>query len=50
MLGARVIGPQASELIHEFIAIMNSPGNHKETLKKTIHIHPTLSEVNEGLL
>ena len=49
LIGARIIGPQAAEIIHEFIVLMNTEGNHREILHKTIHIHPTLSEVNERL-
>ena len=49
LLGARIVGHNASELIHEFIVLINSEGNHMETLKKSIHIHPTLSESVENL-
>ena len=49
LLGARIVGPQAAELIHELVAIMNAPGNHEQILKNTIHIHPTLSEVMRDL-
>ena len=49
ILGARIVGPYAAELIHEIIAVMNAPGNHEEILKKTIHIHPTVSEVMRDL-
>ena len=49
LLGARIIGAQAAELIHEFILLMNVPGNQREIIHETIHIHPTLSEVSEHL-
>lgn len=49
ILGARIVGPHAAELIHELIAIMNAPGNHEEILYKTIHIHPTLAEIMRDL-
>lgn len=49
ILGARIVGPHAAELIHEIIAIMNTSGNHEQILKNTIHIHPTLSEVMRDL-
>jgi len=49
ILGARIVGPYAAELIHEIIAVMNAPGNHEEILKNTIHIHPTVSEVMRDL-
>lgn len=44
ILGAHIIGPDASILIHEIIVAMNS-SNPVDLLKKSIHIHPALSEV-----
>ncbi len=44
ILGAHIIGPDASVLIHEIIVAMNS-STPVDLLKKSIHIHPALSEV-----
>ncbi len=44
ILGAHIIGPDASVLIHEIIVAMNS-SKPVDVLKKSIHIHPALSEV-----
>jgi len=44
ILGAHIIGPDASILIHEIIVAMNS-SHPISVLKKSIHIHPALSEV-----
>lgn len=43
ILGAHILGPHASILIHEIIVAMNAP-NPIDVLKKSIHIHPSLSE------
>ncbi len=45
VLGAHIIGPEASILIHEIIAIMNTPEQTFEPISNMIHIHPALSEV-----
>ncbi len=44
ILGAGVLGPHADILIHEVAAAMYNRGS-VEALSKSIHIHPTLSEV-----
>lgn len=44
ILGAHIIGPEASTLIHEVLPIMRSGGSVSD-IKGTIHIHPALSEV-----
>ena len=46
ILGACIVGPQAGELIQEFVSAMT----HGFGLKKimgTIHIYPTLAEANK---
>jgi len=43
ILGAQIIGPQATELIHE-MALAIKWGIDVEKLDQTIHAHPTLSE------
>lgn len=43
--GASCIGPNADIIIHEVVALMNSNNPSINVLKKTIHIHPTLSEI-----
>lgn len=49
ILGATIIGERADDLIHEIVAVMNSKSPTIDTIKKTIHIHPTLTEVMENL-
>jgi mercuric reductase len=44
LLGGHILGPHADELIHEVAVAMHDHGRF-ERLTKTIHIHPTLSEV-----
>lgn len=44
ILGAHIVGSNASILIHELIVAMNTD-NPIKILKKSIHIHPALSEV-----
>lgn len=43
ILGAHIVGPNASELIQEIVAIMEFSGS-AEDLARTVHGHPTLSE------
>lgn len=50
ILGCVIIGPRADDLIHEFVAVMNSSSPTIDTIRKTIHVHPTLSEVMEALI
>ncbi len=44
ILGAAVIGPQGSELIHEMIVAMNYGATVQEFMRIP-HLHPTLSEI-----
>lgn len=44
ILGAAVIGPQASELIHELIVAMNYHAT-VEQFMRIPHLHPTLAEI-----
>ena len=43
LLGAQIMGPHASDLIHE-VALAISLGATAEQVSSTIHAHPTLSE------
>jgi dihydrolipoyl dehydrogenase len=43
VLGAHILGPQASELIHECAVLMEFGGS-SEDLARTCHAHPTLAE------
>jgi mycothione reductase len=45
ILGAHIIGPQASILIQEIINVMNTPERSYHTILQSMHIHPALSEV-----
>jgi len=47
ILGAHIIGPQASVLIQEIINLMNTREESAEPLIDSMHIHPALSEVVE---
>jgi dihydrolipoamide dehydrogenase len=49
ILGCTIIGPRADDLIHEFIAVMNSGTPTIDVIKRIIHVHPTISEVNDTL-
>lgn len=44
LLGAHLVGPHASELIHEIVVTMEFGGS-SEDLARSFHAHPTLSEV-----
>ena len=44
VLGVHMIGPQVSELIGEVVTLMEFGGS-AEDLARTVHAHPTLSEV-----
>lgn len=50
ILGAHIVGPQASTLIQEVIAAMNSAGVQVDAIRNAIHIHPALPEVVERAL
>jgi mycothione reductase len=45
ILGAHIIGPCASILIHEIINLMYTPLQSAEPIMEAMHIHPALSEV-----
>lgn len=47
ILGAHIIGPQASVLIQEIINLMYTPQQTIFPVKRAMHIHPGLSEVVE---
>ncbi|NKB82038.1 MAG: dihydrolipoyl dehydrogenase [Nitrospirales bacterium] len=44
ILGAHIVGPEASELIHELIAVMYYYGTVHDLLRMP-HYHPTLAEI-----
>jgi pyruvate/2-oxoglutarate dehydrogenase complex dihydrolipoamide dehydrogenase (E3) component len=44
LLGGHILGPHADDLIHEIAVAMYNDGT-AESLYRSIHIHPTLSEV-----
>jgi pyruvate/2-oxoglutarate dehydrogenase complex dihydrolipoamide dehydrogenase (E3) component len=44
LLGGHILGPHADILIHQVVTAMYNKGS-AETLYRSIHIHPTLSEV-----
>nr|AGF93420.1 pyridine nucleotide-disulfide oxidoreductase dimerization region [uncultured organism] len=45
LLGAHIIGPQASVLIHELVNLMYAADGKLDSLYDSLHIHPSLSEV-----
>ncbi|MGI8833588.1 MAG: dihydrolipoyl dehydrogenase family protein [Nitrososphaeraceae archaeon] len=45
ILGCHIIGTDASTLIHEVLVAMKAGGGSIDSITKTIHIHPALSEV-----
>ena len=45
ILGGHIVGSHASILVHEIINVMNCRNANFLTIKKTMHIHPALSEV-----
>jgi len=45
ILGAHIIGPQASVLIHEIIPLMYTGEQSSMPIRDSMHIHPALSEV-----
>ena len=47
ILGAHIIGPQASVLIQEIITLMYTPEQSSRPITEGMHIHPALSEVVE---
>ena len=45
ILGAHIIGPHASVLIQEFVAVLSSSDPTINAITGTMHIHPALTEV-----
>lgn len=45
IIGAHIVGPQASVLIHEIIPLMNTNNQSAQPILDGMHIHPALSEV-----
>jgi mycothione reductase len=45
ILGAHIIGPQASVLIQEIINVMFAPTRSADIINEAIHIHPAMNEV-----
>jgi mycothione reductase len=45
IVGAHIIGPQASILIQEIVNVMYAPTRSAEIIEEAIHIHPAMSEV-----
>ncbi len=45
ILGAHIVGPEASILIHEIIPLMYTPEGSFRPIRDMMHIHPALSEV-----
>lgn len=45
LLGAHIVGPWASILIHEVIPLMYTPEGSLRPLARAMHIHPAMSEV-----
>ncbi len=48
IMGARIVGPNADDIIHEIAALMYADADIN-VLKNIIHVHPTLSEVLDNL-
>ena len=47
ILGAHIIGPQASILIQEIITLLYTPKGSADPITRGMHIRPALSEVVE---
>ena len=47
ILGAHIVGPQASTLIHEVINLMYTSDQSVTPIYRGMHIHPSLNEVVE---
>lgn len=45
VLGAHIVGPQASVLIQEVVNLMYTEGQSSGTIVEAMHIHPALNEV-----
>ena len=44
VIGAHIVGPEASELIHQMVTLMHYKGTVLDIVKIP-HYHPTLSEI-----
>ncbi|MDW5377886.1 dihydrolipoyl dehydrogenase [Halomonas sp. HP20-15] len=49
ILGFHIIGPDAATLIHEVIVAMNAGDGTAESVRRTIHVHPSLPELIHSL-
>jgi len=49
ILGATIVGPDADNLVHEFVALMHTGAQGIRILNEMVHAHPTLAEVFESL-
>jgi mycothione reductase len=45
ILGCHILGTDASTLLHEVLVAMRAGDGTIDSITKTIHIHPALSEV-----
>jgi mycothione reductase len=45
IVGAHIIGPQASVLIQEIVNVMYAPTRSADIIEEAIHIHPAMNEV-----
>ena len=45
ILGAAVVGPQAGELIHEYVLALRA-GMRTSDISSAIHVYPTLAQLN----
>ncbi|RJQ45306.1 MAG: mercuric reductase [Nitrospiraceae bacterium] len=48
-LGVQILGPQAGELVSEWVAVMNG-GVKLSTLAGAVHPYPTLAEINKKVI
>ncbi len=48
-LGVQILGPQAGELLSEWVAVMNG-GVKLSTLASAVHPYPTLAEINKRVV
>ena len=46
LLGCQIVGPNAGELIHEWIVSYNSKGSIKD-ISRIVHVYPTLAMANQ---
>jgi hypothetical protein len=48
-LGVQILGPQAGELLSEWVAVING-GVKLSTLASAVHPYPTLAEINKRVV